>query len=116
MTADTIKVTFDKHNYLIDTHTAVAVKCANEYMTSTGDTTKMVIASTASPYKFAADVLVSLGEVRPEDDLMALEMLSKATGTEIPSPLSGIDKREIRFKKIIEKENMISEVASALGI
>ena len=116
MTADTIKETFDKHSYLIDTHTAVAVKCASEYMNTTGDKTKMVIASTASPYKFAADVLCSLGNDRPEDDLMALQMLSDKTGTEIPAPLSGIDKREIRFKKVINKENMISEVANALGI
>ncbi len=116
MTAETIKSVFDKNGYLIDTHTAVAVKCANEYVKATGDNTKMVIASTASPYKFAADVLCSLGENRPADDLMALEMLSNVTGTEIPAPLSSIDKREIRFKKVISKDEMITEVSKALGI
>ena len=116
MTAETIKTTFDGDGYLIDTHTAVAVKCANDYIKATGDNTKMVIASTASPYKFAADVLCSLGENRPEDDLMALDLLSKRTSTKIPAPLADIEKREVRFKKVINKDDMITEVANALGI
>ncbi len=49
--------TYKRYGYLIDTHTGVAVKVYNDYVAATGDTTETVIVSTASPYKFAADVL-----------------------------------------------------------
>ena len=38
----------------------------------------MVVASTASPYKFAADVCASLGHKKPDDDLDALALLKEA--------------------------------------
>lgn len=114
-TSAEIKATFDKFGYLIDTHTAVGLKCADEYIASTGDATKTVIASTASPYKFAVDVLEALTGKR-EEPLAALEILSKYTNTEIPAPLSGLDRREVRFKKTINKEDMKSEIINELGI
>lgn len=113
-TGDEIKATFDKYGYLIDTHTAVGVKCANEYIKASGDERVMVVASTASPYKFAVDVLESLTGER-HDPLEALEILSKTTNTEIPAPLSGLDKREVRFKKTINKEDMKAEIIEELG-
>ena len=106
----------DEYGYLADTHTSVALDCAEQYLNETADKNKIIIASTASPYKFAADVLCSLGENRPEDDLMALDLLSKRTSTKIPAPLADIEKREVRFKKVINKDDMITEVANALGI
>ena len=109
-----IKATFDKYGYLIDTHTAVGLKCANEYIKASGDERVMVVASTASPYKFAVDVLESLTGER-HDPLEALDVLAKTTGTEIPVPLSGLDKREVRFKKTINKEDMKAEITEELG-
>jgi threonine synthase len=109
-----IKATFDKYGYLIDTHTAVGLKCANEYIKASGDERVMVVASTASPYKFAVDVLESLTGER-YDPLEALDVLAKTTGTEIPAPLSGLDKREVRFKKTIDKEDMKAEITEELG-
>ncbi|MBE6606425.1 MAG: threonine synthase [Ruminococcaceae bacterium] len=115
-TAETIKKTFDEKNYLIDTHTAVAVKCADDYISETGDAKKMVIASTASPYKFAVDVLDALTGERDAEPLESLAKLSKITNTTIPAPLSGLDKREVRFNKTISKDDMLSEVAGELQI
>lgn len=114
-TARTIKETFEQNAYLIDTHTAVALKCANEYIAKAGDARKMIIASTASPYKFAVDVLEALTGERNEP-LEALELLSRHTSTEIPAPLFGLDTREVRFKKTIAKDEMLCEVAGELGI
>ncbi len=114
-TARKIKETFENSGYLIDTHTAVGLKCADEYIKSTGDNTKTVIASTASPYKFAVDVLEALTGKR-EEPLAALEILSKYTNTEIPAPLANLDKRELRFNKTINKEDMKSEITQELGI
>ena len=115
-TAATIKETFENKEYLIDTHTAVAVKCANDYIAETGATRKMITASTASPYKFAVDVLDSLTGERDADPLKSLSRLSECTKTEIPAPLSGLDTREVRFNKTISKEEMLAEVAGELGI
>ena len=67
-------------------------------------------ASTASPYKFAADVCASLGLERPEDDLDALDMLSKHTGTEITYPLRGIAERKVRFTETVDAADMLDAV------
>ncbi len=115
-TAKTIKETWDNSNYLIDTHSAVAVKCAEEYLKSSGDKNITVAVSTASPYKFAADVYSSLGGAKPEDELSALEMLRDETGVEIPYPLADIASRPIRFTYSTAPENMPKEVLDYIKI
>ncbi len=115
-TALEIKRTFNENGYLIDTHTAVGLNCAKQYMAKKNDGLKMVVASTASPYKFAADVYESIAGKAPTDELSALGELKALTDTEIPYPLRDIDKREIRFKTVIEKQDMPSEVLKTLGI
>lgn len=115
-TAKEIKRTLDENGYLIDTHTAVALNCAKQYMNKDRSGVKMVVASTASPYKFAADVYESVTGKKPSDELAALDELEKLTGTEIPYPLRGIGERKIRFERVIDKENMKTEVLDTLGI
>ena len=105
-TADEIKTNFEKFGYLHDTHTAVAMNAAAQYIKDTSDIKPMVVASTASPYKFAADVLVSLGGERPSDDLFALDALSEMTKTTITKPLAGIAERKIRFSEVIDAAKM----------
>ena len=109
-TSNEIKENFEKFGYLHDTHTAVAMNAAAQYIKDTADNKPMVVASTASPYKFAADVLVSLGEERPLDDLFALEALSKRTNTEITKPLYGIAERTVRFSEVIAADDMADAV------
>ena len=99
---------FNEKGYLMDTHTAVAYKVLCE---KRGENTPAVIVSTASPYKFAVDVLDALGAEAGED---ALSALSEKSGTRIPSPLSGLDKREVRFDAFTEKEKMIEVVGEFL--
>ncbi len=110
-TASTIKNVWTKYGYLIDTHTAVAVKCAEEYRRDFTDNTVTVAVSTASPYKFAADVYASIYGKKPESDVAALALLSEKTEVEIPYPLADIEKREIRFKRSIDPANMKNEVS-----
>ena len=55
--ADIIKKLYEDTGYIIDTHTAVAASVYNKYKNETGDATKTVIASTASPYKFTRSVM-----------------------------------------------------------
>ena len=113
--AATIKTYFEKHGYLSDTHTAVALYSAEQYIAESGDHTPMVVASTASPYKFAADVCASLGYNKPEDDLDALALLKDVSGMDISYPLKDLDKRTVRFNKTVDPSEMLDAVKEYLN-
>ena len=106
-TAATIGKLFREHNYLCDTHTGVAVNVYEQYRKETGDDTPCVIASTASPYKFAAAVLPAVydGAV-PESGFDQVAKLSEVTGTPVPAPLAGLKNRPVLHKSCTEKEEM----------
>ena len=59
-TAEAIKSLYENTGYVIDTHTAVAASVYKKYVADTKDTKPTVIASTASPYKFARSVMTCL--------------------------------------------------------
>ena len=107
-----IRRIFDESWYLIDTHTAVASKVLTEYRAETGDNSPCAIVSTASPYKFAVDVLSALGEA--DEGSEALQRLNTLSKTEIPIPLEGIADKKVRFSKCIEKGAMKGFVANYL--
>ncbi|MBQ8409668.1 MAG: threonine synthase [Clostridia bacterium] len=109
-TAATINAYYNEHGYLADTHTAVALCSAEKYIAESGDKTPIVVASTASPYKFAADVCKSLGMEKPADDMDALDMLSDFSKTEITYPLRGLSEREVRFTRVIDASEMLDVV------
>jgi len=112
-TAQVIRDTFDSTGYLVDPHTAVGLGCLQKYRKESGDARVAVLASTASPYKFAADVCTSLGISAKEadsadvNDLTALlERLSTNTNTEIPAPLMATLQKEIRFSDVVTPAQM----------
>ena len=109
-TAETIKTVFEKYGYLCDTHTAVAVNAAEEYSAQTNDGLITVVDSTASPYKFAADVYASLGQTAPADPLDALDALSAYSNTEIAYPLRGLGERQVRFTDVCDPADMADKV------
>lgn len=117
-TKATINKLFSEHGYLCDTHTAVAVSVYNDYVAKTGDKTPTVIVSTASPYKFAADVLdaVKAGEADNLNGIECMERLSELTGTSVPSPLTGLSSREVRFSGSVTPANMDDVVFNYLKI
>ena len=111
-TAATIRDYFENCSYLADTHTAVALSCAEQYLATLNkaDVRPIVVDSTASPYKFAADVYTSLKGVAPTDPLGALDDLVAATNTEIPYPLRGLGERTVRFTEVIDADQMPAAV------
>ncbi len=109
-TADTIAKYYNFEDYLMDTHTAVAFYALESYRKETLDNTKTVVASTASPYKFAQSVYNSIYGENPYDDLEVLEELSITTGTKIPKPLCQLDKKKVNFSKNISVDDMYNEV------
>ncbi len=113
-TASVIREIWESKHYLCDTHTAVGLSAAKQYIAETGDTRRMVVASTASPYKFAADVLASLGGDVPADQLDALDALTALTGVEIPYPLRGLAERKVRFTEVCAPAEMLDIVYGCL--
>ncbi len=115
-TYETIKKTYDEKGYLIDTHTAVAVGVYNDYVKETGDDRPTVIASTASPYKFAASVLEALGVETTDDEFETVRKLSAVTNTDIPAPLAALESASVRFTEVCDKDGMTEVVFRRLGI
>ncbi|MCI8332544.1 MAG: threonine synthase [Clostridiales bacterium] len=112
-TAATIKTAFE-HGYLCDTHTAVALKCALAYEKESTDKTagKLLVVSTASPYKFAPSVLKALDQSIPENEFDSIDALIGATGTKAPKPLLCLKDKKIRFDQTIEADAMKNAVLS----
>jgi len=107
----TIKKVFNTHNYLIDTHTAVAYSSYEKYKKKTLDNSKTIIISTASPYKFSKDVLKSIDcNSTFYDDFEIINYLSKLSHTEIPKAIEKLKFSKIIHKDIYEKENLIDAI------
>ena len=113
-TNNTIGKMYREREYLLDTHTAVAYKVYEDYVNETGDYTPTIIASTASPFKFARSVAESVGITGLSDDFEYVNELSKASGIEIPAGLRDLNKKEIRHKDTIEISSMAEAVEQSL--
>ncbi len=116
-TKERIYKTNEAYGYTPDTHTAVALDVYEQYKTQTGDETKTVIASTASPYKFNGSVLSALGkdgEMSGKDDFELLELLSEATGSKIPKNLKALKTKEKKYMSVCDKEKMLDAVSKFL--
>lgn len=116
-TKETIGNIYKTYGYTCDTHTAVAVKVYNDYKAETGDGTKTLIASTASPYKFSSSVLSALDESRVADDEYAMvDTLAELSGIPVPNALSELKTKERRFSGSIDKNEMKKFVLSELHL
>ena len=106
-----IKNIFDNFKYLVDTHTAVALSVLSKYRRDTKDMIPVLVASTASPFKFTNAVLNSLGEsVEGIDELTQLEKLSTVTNKIIPKNLEMLSDAKIIHENICDKEEMSERV------
>ncbi len=111
-TKRTVKETYEKKNCLTDTHTAVAVNAAHLYHADCKAERKMLVVSTASPYKFACDVFTAITGSAPKDELSALSELEALTSVRIPAPLSGLASKAIIHTDTIDKCEMENAVLS----
>ncbi len=116
-TAETINKTFNEYDYLADTHTSVAINVCDAYIEKTGDMTPVVVASTASPFKFSKAVLSAVeGEKEYADEFSTVAALEKISSLEAPEQLSALKGKEVRFTQVTSKENMADVVFNMLGI
>lgn len=107
-----IKAVYDKYNYVMDTHTAVAWQVAESYRVATGDHTPNIIVSTASPYKFNESVLEALqAEIQDNaDEFMLLDELAKINAVKVPKGLAGLREAEVLHDKQCTKNEMLNMV------
>ena len=105
-TRKTIRETYEKQNYLTDPHTAVALCAARQYEMTRKAERKMLVVSTASPYKFAKDVTYAITDSESPEGMEAADRLHRLTGREFPAPLDALRRKAIRFSEVIEAPEM----------
>ena len=111
-----IRKRFEEDNYLMDPHTAVGGHVLRQYRIRTNDPTPTVLLSTASPYKFAADVLRGIAgpdAAEGRDAFTCSAMLEKKTGVPMPAQVRALKDLPIRHTAVCEKQAMGEAVLKA---
>lgn len=115
--AKTIHDIYEDTGYVMDTHTAVAATVYKAYKEDSKDDRKTVIASTASPYKFAGSVMSAINpKYKGQDDFKLIEELQKVSGTELPNAIKEIMNAEIRHNTECDVDQMEQTVKNILGV
>ncbi len=116
-TLQTIGEFFRETGYLCDTHTAVALACAKDYLQGDVFPRHILVVSTASPYKFARDVLRALEICNelPSDEFEMVEKLSTLTATPIPKPIYELKSKPVRFTEVCDVQTMRASLLDFVG-
>ena len=114
-TAAEIKAIYEDCGYVLDTHTAVASAVYGKYVAETGDITKTVIASTASPYKFTRSVMNAIDEKYDVlSDFELVDELSKIGNVAVPNAIEEIRTAPILHDKQCQVDEMKDVVRAFL--
>ena len=116
--ASTIKKIYEDCGYVIDTHTSVAATVYDKYRKETGDTTKTVIASTASPYKFTRSVMDAIDKEKYDSmtDFELVDELSRISNVKVPQAIADIRSAKVLHDTVCEVDEMESVVKKFLNI
>ncbi len=116
--SESIAGLYRKEGYVIDTHTAVAACVLEKYRRETGDDTKTVIASTASPYKFARSVLHAIDGAKYDSmtDLEQIDALEAVAGVPVPGAIEEIRSAPVRHNTVAEVDGMEAAVREILQL
>lgn len=119
-TLETIRQCFEQYHYLLDTHTAVALEVYHNYQKQSGAEKKVVIDSTASPYKFVASVYQGICKVSASaeqaDEIQLLDQLYELSQMPIHRGLLGLNQKEIRHKRICAKDQIAQQIKDILNV
>ena len=116
-TKETIRKTYERTGYVMDTHTAVAASVCAKYRKDSGDETKCLIASTASPYKFIHSVMSAIDEkYASADEFELIDELNKVSGMPVPNAIEEIRNAEIRHNLECDADRMKDTVKQILGV
>ena len=113
-----IKKLYEDTGYVIDTHTAVAAAVYQKYEAETGDKTTTVIASTASPYKFARSVLHAIDGEKFDSmaDMEQIDALCETAKVAVPNAIEEIRTAPVLHDTVVEVDEMDGIVKKILGI
>ena len=115
-TAAEIKRVYESNSYIEDPHTAVASAVYKKYQAATGDVTKTVIASTASPYKFPVVAVEAVTGKAGLTDFEALAQLHEISGVAVPPAVDGLETAPVRHKTTVAATDMQVAVEAYLGL
>ena len=116
-TAESIHDTYQKTGYVMDTHTAVAAHVCGQYRAKSGDQTKCVIASTASPYKFVKSVMSAIdAENANADEFDLLPKLQEVSGVPMPQAIKDILDAKILHDLECDADKMKDTVKNILEV
>ena len=115
-TAAEIKRVYESDSYIEDPHTAVASAVYKKYQAATGDVTKTVIASTASPYKFPVVAVEAVTGKAGLTDFEALAQLHEISGVAVPPAVDGLETAPVRHKTTVAAADMQAAVEDYLGL
>lgn len=110
-----IKSLYYDTGYIIDTHTGVAFAVYEDYKKMAHDAAKTVIVSTASPYKFAENVLEAIeGRRRNIGDFEVMEKLHEIGAPDIPKAINDIKNAAIIHTRECDSTEMKKAVEDIL--
>ena len=92
--------------------------CSGSTIRKTGDFSQTVILATASPYKFATDVLAALkGKEAVEglDAFACAEKLEAVTGVPIPKQIQALKTMPVRHRTVCEIDEMQEAMLKEFG-
>ena len=101
---------YAQDRYLMDPHTAVAGHVLRKYREQYSDDTPTVIVGTASPYKFAADVLKAVSGEETDDPFTASERLEQLTGIPMPEQVRRLKEFPVRHTAACDKDKMAEAI------
>lgn len=102
---------FEDVGYTMDTHTGCAMKVVLDWFEKhKKDETKVVIVSTANPYKFPQDVLYAVTGNDVKDSFKGIKRLHAATAMAVPKCLSELRDKPVRFTKTADRKKLFDEV------
>ncbi len=111
----TIKKVYDKADYIMDTHTAVAADVYYQYADK--ESNKTVIASTASPYKFTRSVMDAIDDKYDSmTDFELVDELNKLSRVKVPQAIEDIRSAEVLHKTVCDKSEMQATVEKILSL
>lgn len=116
--AASIRKLYEDTGYVIDTHTAVAAAVYDKYKIETKDLTTAVIASTASPYKFARSVLHAIDPERFDTltDMEQIDALCETAKVPVPDAIEEIRTAPVLHDTVVEVDEMDGIVKKILGV
>lgn len=105
-TAHTIKKYFNTTTKVLDPHTAIAVKVCEDYQQETKDTTRNIILSTASCYKFSKDVYQAITNECLDNEIEATSCLIKLSNEPCPENIKNLDTLATRHHDKIKQNEL----------